>query len=145
MKRLVKCLVVLVLLTSFFTLAGGTLAHAAPRSVHKVKSCGTNNSARVNIYDTRGTGNYLGYLIIDVNGCGDARGTINTASNNYHINHLWVRDSNLNNVSSDFGYGQTYEADTSWWSVSTSCAIVSGVIQYGSEWGNANTPCLNVN
>lgn len=143
MKRLVKGVVVLVLLASFFTLAGGTLAHAATRSARKVNSCPNYQYHYKNIYATKGhVGDYLGYIEIGVNGCGGAEATAYPTSGTY-VNHLWVEYAPGAIRSSDFG-GGTGSRGTGWW-LTTPAACAGGVFQNGSDWGGGDTACYSTN
>lgn len=136
MKRLLQCAFTLVLLFSFFTFFGGSVAHASAR---KANDCENWHWSSINIYATKGhVGDYLGYIQIEADGCGDGQAWAYPTSGTY-VNHLWVEYVPGTLVSSDFG-GGTGSRKTGFWETSQACA--GGIFQNGSDWGGGDTSCI---
>jgi len=146
MKRLLQCIMIVALFATLFTFVGVSSAHAATRSTMHSSACHSPIPKDGYIYDL-GTRAYLGFVELDVDGCGYAAAVISASQSNYHINHLWIRDSDGNNLTPDYGGPYGYASSNGFIYVgylgTDACVYVAGVIQSGSLWGNGSTPCIN--
>jgi|SRR5581483_6988736 len=136
MKRLLQCVLLVLIISALFTFTGVPSAHAATRSsVHSSTTCYVNNGP-----STVGSISNLGTIWLQADLCGHAYAFVQASqSNSPHINHLWIRNVYDINVGGDYGSPSGF-ASTPWLTMpSASCMHASGVIQTASAWANGST------